>query len=154
MTKDKIKIGIAGEFLAASKLSELGYIVGVTRKNTPGIDILISNGIAAKNIQIKTTDTINPDWVCNKPKIVNENLIYIFIKLNRGTDNPPSFHIVPSKEVDKYIDKGSKIYNKKYLDKHGKPYDEDGKKGGVFKFKDMDLKYKDKWDLLGLPLVE
>jgi hypothetical protein len=33
--KNKIGIGIAGEALVEARLAQMGYIVGVTRKNTP-----------------------------------------------------------------------------------------------------------------------
>jgi hypothetical protein len=38
MAKDKQKLGILGEFLAAAKLTELGFIAAPTLKNTAKVD--------------------------------------------------------------------------------------------------------------------
>jgi hypothetical protein len=150
MKKDKIKQGIAGEFLVVSKLSELGYIVAPTLKNTPGIDILVSNGTKAKIIQVKTTDNKKPDWICPMPKTANKDLVYIFVNLNTANNGIPSFHIVPSTYVIKAITAIENDYNAARIKKGKGIFNPDGNKKGVSHFKDIDLKYKDKWHLLGL----
>ena len=147
MIKDKISLGIAGELLVASKLSELSLIVGVTRKNTQNVDILVSDGINTRNIQVKTTRQ-GQQWVCPRPKIVHNNFIYIFVNMNKETTSIPEFHIVPSETVNKIMKIGYDQWNKKYFERHGHYYDES--KGGVSHFEDYELKYKDKWNNLKL----
>jgi hypothetical protein len=143
MTKDRQLIGITGEFLAASKLTELGYTVGMTRKNTPGIDILVSDGEKAKIVQVKTTKGPNAAWVCPSPKTVSKDKVYIFINLNPKDSASPDFHIVPAADVRK----GVEAVAKQFVIDHPKA---DTSKEGVPKFMDPSGKYKDKWELLGL----
>jgi hypothetical protein len=150
MKKDKIKQGITGEFLVLSKLSALGYIAAPTLKNTPGIDILVSNGVKAKMVQVKTTDNKNSDWICPMPKQGNKDLVYIFVNLNTENNGIPSFHIAPSAEVIEVITSIDNLYNAARI-KKGKPrFNAEDDKKGVSHFKDLDQKYKDKWNLLGL----
>jgi Holliday junction resolvase len=52
--KNKTGIGIAGEAYVEAELSKRGYAAGVTKKNTPSVDILAANGVKAKMIQVKT----------------------------------------------------------------------------------------------------
>ena len=51
-----ILAGVSGEYFVAAELSRRGYICSVTLKNTKGIDILVCNEDASKNlgIQVKT----------------------------------------------------------------------------------------------------
>ena len=146
MPKDKIKVGIRGEFLVASKLSQLGYIVAPTLKNTPGIDLLVSDGFSAKLVQVKTTENAKADWICSKPKKSNDDLVYIFVALNvkAGKSAIPAYHIVPCPELIKDINKQNAIYAKK----HPK-FAKSGKKG-VQHFTDLKGKYNEEWKFLGL----
>jgi hypothetical protein len=150
MKKNKIKQGIAGEFLVLSKLSTLGYIVAPTLKNTPGIDILVSNGVKAKMVQVKTTDNKNSDWICPMPEQGNKDCVYIFVNLNTAHNGIPSFHIVPSVEVINVITCIDNFYNASRIKKGKTRFNAEGNKKGVSHFKDFDQKYKDKWNLLGL----
>jgi len=149
MAKNKSRIGNTGELIAAAKLTELGYFVGIVGKNSPGIDILISNGKAAKMIQVKNTENMKPDWVCQKPKDTNSNIVYIFVGKNK--DASYFFHIASSKDVFETIEKKEaidcEIYKKK---NHKEPPKTDRV---VPHFVDEEGKFKDKWEKIGLPLV-
>jgi hypothetical protein len=147
---DKTMTGIAGELLAASKLSERGYIAAPTLKNTARIDILVSDGEAARMVQVKTSGAGKADWLCPLPETVNDNLVYIFVNLRPACGGPPEFHIVPSRDVRRIVAAGSKAYAAAYQKKHGKPWNPDGDKKGVSHFKDEAGSYKCKWELLGL----
>jgi hypothetical protein len=127
MTDNATKIGIAGEYLAAAKLSEMGCVVTITAKNTPGIDLLVSDGKNTKNIQVKATAGGKPEWTCKSPKTADQKLFYIFVILG----DTPSFHIATSKEVKDFMerDKVKRIH-----------------------FKDPEKKHKSKWEKLGLTL--
>jgi hypothetical protein len=129
MTTDKDKIGLAGEFLAASKLSAMGYNVGLTGRNTIGVDIIVSNGKTAKNIQVKTTTNKTPKWRCPMPKDGNENFVYIFVILDKNENH--SFHIVPCKKVVEYLTR-------------------DGDENDHHFFRDSECNYKNKWENLKL----
>ncbi|MDR2553696.1 MAG: hypothetical protein LBD31_11110 [Treponema sp.] len=144
--RNKNAIGIAGEFLAASKLSEQGYAVGVTRKNTPGIDILVSDGQTAKMIQVKTTEGPANVWVCPRLERAREGLFYVFVNLHPKDAAAPSFHVVPSKTVKVFLDKQAQDANTEYEQKNGKPFTG----AGVYKFADPEGKHRDQWGLLGL----
>ena len=68
---------------------------------------------------------------------------YVFVSLNE--DNPPRYFIVPSKIVANYI----KTHHQAWLktkSKSGKKH----KDSSLRKFRDLDEKYLDKWDLLKL----
>jgi hypothetical protein len=154
--KDTNKIGIAGEFLVASKLSEMGLVVGVTRKNTADIDILVSDDKKAKLIQVKTTEGPANEWRCSLNKPVSDDLYYVLVNLNtkgprksKGTA-VPSFHVVSSKTVKASLDKQKRDGEAKYKAKHGRPYTGPD----MYKFFDAENVYKDKWDVLGLAAQE
>jgi hypothetical protein len=146
---NKIETGIAGEFLVASKLSELDFAVGLTRKNTPGIDILVSDGKKAKMLQVKTTEGPKNEWICPLIEQAHDDLYYVFVNLNsKGTteDAVPSYHVVSSKAVKTFLDTMKKECEAAYEEKHGRPYE--GK--DLYKFIDSGNTHKDKWDILGL----
>jgi hypothetical protein len=53
---DRIRTGIAGEFLVAGELSKRGWIATLTAKNTPHVDVLAARpaGDVHARIQVKT----------------------------------------------------------------------------------------------------
>lgn len=55
-TSDRIRTGIAGEFLVAGELSKRGWIAILTAKNTPHVDVLAARpaGDVHARIQVKT----------------------------------------------------------------------------------------------------
>lgn len=142
-----LQAGIAGEYFVAAELSRLGYVASLTLRNTKGIDILASNADATRSvgIQVKTSQGSRPDWMLNQKAEADlaENLFYVFVCL--PTQGQPAYHIVPRRNVALAVRKD----HREWLDAPGR--------GGrrhrdnpVRRFRDPELKYRDRWDLLGL----
>ena len=152
MNKDKkvssILTGVSGEYFAAAELSRRGHIASITLRNTKGIDIVASSEDGSKtiNIQVKTSSKNTKGWMLNKKAetMKDENMFYIFVKLN-DLEEGPEFHIVPTSHVAKKVRKE----HQEWLNTPGR--------GGVKrkdtdmrKFEDNNNKYKDEWHLLEL----
>lgn len=139
--------GIAGEYYVAAELSRRGYIASLTLRNTKGIDILASNAGATRTVglQVKTTQGKKNEWLLNK-KIESEeatNLFFIFVKINDS--EAPSFHIVPANSVIDY----STTNHQKWLKEPSKK-GEKHNDNSMRKFRDIENKYLNKWEKLGL----
>lgn len=143
-----ILAGVSGEYFVAAELSRRGYICSVTLKNTKGIDILVCNEEATKNlgIQVKTNQINKSEWVLNEKceKLNDENIFYVFVNL-RSTDFLPEYYIVPSKVVARY----TSMNHKKWLSEKGKN-GQQRNDSTMRKFKDIDKEYLGRWDLLHL----
>ena len=150
MSKKTIQTGITGEFLAAAELTIRGYAAALTLKNSPNIDILVSDGFSVKAIQVKTVNGPKADWPCPLPKAVSKDLVYILVNLKPKDSDTPDFYIVPSAIVKKVVNKIDAEYAKKYFARHGKI--SEGK--GVYHFKDEEGLYKNKWKNLGLKTIK
>jgi hypothetical protein len=140
--------GVAGEFFVAAELSRLGYIASITLRNTRGIDILVSNVAATRQvaIQVKTNQGSDPGWVLNKKAetFYADSLFYVFVNL-KSPEERPDFYIVPSKHVAEYV----RNDHRRWLEtpgKAGQPH----KDNPVRKFRDPEKQYLERWDLLGL----
>lgn len=139
-------IGITGEYFVATKLSELGFAVGLTMKHTPFIDILCTNTstLNSYSIQVKTSSINmikNESWVLSKKceNLVGDSFFYVFVNISKK--DSPEFFIVPSREVAKKV----KDEHNKWLSKAGKNH----KDNNVRTYSFVDAKqYLDKWDLL------
>ena len=61
-TNDRIRTGIAGEFLVAGELAKRGWISTLTAKNTPHVDVLAAkpSGDIHARIQVKTRSPAYP----------------------------------------------------------------------------------------------
>ena len=140
--------GIAGEYFVAGELSRLGYIASITLRNTRGIDILVSNATATRQIavQVKTNQGSKPEWVLNKKAetFYADNLFYVFVNL-KGPEERPDFYIVPSEIVADFI----RSDHRKWLETSGKR-DQPHKDNPVRKFRDPERQFLEQWDLLGL----
>jgi hypothetical protein len=143
-----ILAGVSGEYFVAAELSRRGYICSVTLKNTKGIDILVCNEDASKNlgIQVKTNQINKSEWVLNEKceKLNDKNIFYVFVNL-KSIDFLPEYYIVPSKVVAKY----TSTNHKKWLSEKGKK-DQQRNDSTMRKFKDIDKDYLGRWDLLPL----
>ena len=139
--------GVAGEYFVAAELSRRGYVASLTLRNTRGIDILASNADATKSvgIQVKAIQGSGKEWMLNQ-KIESEvatNLFYVFVRLNDL--GSPEYLVVPKKAAALYA-----------RNNHERWLATPGRKGQAHndttmrKFADPDLKYLDRWDLLGL----
>jgi hypothetical protein len=141
--------GVAGEYMVAGQLSNLGYLATITLRNSKGIDILCSNekGDKIVSIQVKTNQRSERGWVLDEKseKMFNDKFFYVFVNLNTNTNKAPDFFIVPSQIVADTIKKG-----------HNQWINTPNKKGGkhietsMRKFRDIDGKFLNKWNLLGL----
>lgn len=139
--------GVSGEYFVAAELSRLGFIASISLRNTRGIDILCSNSEATKHvsIQVKTTQKSNNSWILDQKseEYFSPTHFYVFVSL-KGKEEPRYF-IVPSKIVASYLKKDYQRWIEE-----GKRL---GKKRGdtsVRKFTDIEEKYLNRWDLLGL----
>jgi len=151
MTHNKLSTllsGVSGEYFVAAELSRLGYIVSITLRNTRGIDILVSNLSATRQIgiQVKTNQGSKPEWVLSEKaeNFYADNLFYVFVNL-KSRDELPDFYVVPSRVVADYI----KDSHRQWLITPGKK-GQSHKDNPVRKFRDKKGQYLNRWDLLGL----
>ncbi len=140
--------GVAGEYFVAAELSRRGYIASITMRNSPGIDILATKLKAKKTvtIQCKTSRSSTKGWILSDKaeSFTPKNHFYVFVRLGEKDDHP-SYHIVPSKVVAKYV----AIRHRAWL-KGKKPNGGQRKDSAMRKFRDEENKYLGKWDMLGL----
>jgi hypothetical protein len=140
--------GIAGEYFVGAELSRRGYVASITLRNTRGIDILASNADATKSvgIQVKTNQKAGKKWILNEKveKNVATNLFFVFVRLI-GHHDAPKYHIVPLADVVKYVSED----HKDWLSRPGRK-GQAHKDNSIRNFADIDEKYLDRWDLLGL----
>jgi len=140
--------GVAGEYFVAAELSRRGHIASISLRNTRGIDILATNqdGSRSVTIQCKASQKTQKRWVLSDKSeaFVSSTHFYVFVLLGAAGERP-RYHVVPSRVVAKHL----KADHKKWINTPGK--------GGrmhvdnpVRVFTDMDDKYLDRWDLLGL----
>ena len=144
--KNFVSIGNCGEYFVAAELERHGFTVAVPMSNTKDFDILaISREIPYNQfaIQVKTSNSNKKQWILSRKneQLKGNNIFYIFVSLNDGQN--PSYHIVPSEIVAKYINDD---YNK-WLNKPGK----NGIKHNdntIRKFRDLNDTFLNRWDLL------
>ncbi len=140
--------GVAGEYFVAAELSRRGFVASITMRNSPGIDILATD-IKAKEtvtIQCKPSTSSTKGWILSEKAedFIPKNHFYVFVRLGEKDDHP-SYHIVPSKVVAKYV----KTRHSAWL-KGKKPNGGQRKDSAMRKFRDEENKYVGRWDLLGL----
>jgi hypothetical protein len=139
--------GITGVYSVAAELSNLGYIVTTTMRNAQGIDILVSNEDTTRMlaVQVKTNQGSSREWILTYKveKLRSENLFYVFVNLNVG--GKPDFFVVPARVVAMYVAAGYREF-RGILGKKGSKH----KDSSIRKFFDKELKFRNRWDLLGL----
>lgn len=139
--------GVAGEYFVGAELSRRGYIASLTLKNTRGVDILASNSNATKSvgIQVKTNQGRGKDWMLNKSIETDlaTNLIFVFVRLNDM--DTPEYYIVPRSHVSEF----ARTNHAKWLASPGRS-GQQRNDTPLRKFRDLENKYLDRWDLLGL----
>lgn len=125
--------GMTGVYAVATELSSRGYIVTITSRNAPHVDIIVSTPNLKKtfNIQVKANNPYGTKsfWLLNKEakNIKSNNFIYLFVNLKENVK--PDFYIVKSRIVAKNIDVNH------------------SKSGHWYSFQ-RDNKFKDKWTTL------
>ena len=142
-----IQTGVAGEYFVAGELSRRGYVASITLRNTRSIDILASNEDATKSvgIQVKTSKGRSASWMLSKKAetLVGDNLFYVFVRL--PAEGMPEFYVVPRNEVARQVRES----HREWLATPGRA-GQQHVDSDVRKFTDLDEKYRDRWDLLGL----
>lgn len=143
--ENNVNTGNAGEYFVAGELERRGFIVAVPMSNVEHFDILAINKKTYKQyaIQVKTTCRKSKEWTLAKKNedLFGNNIFYIFVSLNEL--EPPSFHIVPSKEVATNIKESHKLWLST-LGRNGKQHNDNNMR----KFKDTINAYLNRWDLL------
>ncbi|MBI1328228.1 MAG: aspartate ammonia-lyase [Alphaproteobacteria bacterium] len=139
--------GIAGEYFVAAELSRRGYVASLTLKNSKGIDILASDSNATKSvgIQVKTHQGRGKDWILSQ-KVETDtasNLFFVFVRLNEL--EAVEYYVVPREDVSRF----AADRHRKYLQTKGRN-GQQRKDSSMRKFSDLEGKYLNRWDLLGL----
>jgi len=153
MAKDKILLGLTGEYYVAAKLSSLGLKVALAANNTPDFDLFVSDGKNQKMVQVKTTFGPKADWVVSlvEPK---PNVIFVLVLLKSKKDcDCPSYYIVKGDVIRKHQDAGYAVFVENHQKKNGKNSKPPPIEKVVNKFKDFEGKYINNWKTLGLKLT-
>ena len=139
--------GVAGEYFVAAELSRRGIIASISLRNTRGIDILATDadGTRSITVQCKTSQKGKAEWILNEKveSFTAPNHYYVFVLL-RGTDERPSFHIVPSHQVAEAVRQD----HHRWLATPGRS-GRQHQDNPVRKFRDLAGTYMERWDLLG-----
>lgn len=144
MNKDKINIGVSGEYFVAAELARRGFSATLTMKNTKFYDVLvIDNNGKQYALQVKTLKGSNKKWPLNvkNENIKDNNVFYVFVCLN-GLENP-DYYIVPSKVVAKQIHRNH-IEWLKAKGKNGQVHND----SKLRNFTINDEKYHNAWNLI------
>jgi len=146
-TRSKLRAnlaGVAGEYFVAAELSRRGWICSITLRNTPDVDILVTNHKASRSatIQCKTNQSGRKVWQLSKrcEDFYSENHFYVFVNLG-AVDELPTYHIVPSEVVADHV----KYYHRIWLAKQKvvPPYAAE-----MRRYSDPDNVYLGKWKVL------
>lgn len=119
--KSGISTGISAEYFVAGELTRRGFNVSITLKNTPNIDILVTDKTNSKMffIQVKAKHQLNKSgdkkWLLTSKDEVpkGDNFFYAFVNMNNKDLSPPDIYIVSSNIVSKEIKKGYKNFIKR-----------------------------------------
>jgi len=125
--------GMTGVFYTAAELSSRGFIVTITARNAPTVDLLVSKPDMKKtiSIQVKTnaSNGTHSFWLTGKNSMNLKAPNFFYILVNLKSDDKPDFYIVPSRDLVKNID-----YSKT-------------KSGEWYSFQ-RNEKFRGRWDLL------
>ena len=141
--------GVAGEYFVAAELSRRGFIASITLRNTRGIDVLVSNADASRQvaIQVKTNQGDHRKaWVLNDKAetYFADNLFYVFVNL-KGPGECPDYYVVPSKDVAEQVSESHRAFLGS-TSKTGRPH----KDSAMRMFHDETKHYLERWGLLVL----
>lgn len=115
--KNKVLTGLAGEYYVLAQLAERGFTAALTLGNSKNVDIIVTspNGRKITRLEVKTSSLpLRHEHLFGKrrfyiwamgekhEKIKDKNLFYCFVVL-QGQGLMPSFFIVPSRYVAKYV---------------------------------------------------
>jgi hypothetical protein len=115
MSMDSALVGNAGAYFVAARLSALGLICAPTFRNTPKIDLLVSDetGVAFVSLQVKTAmwalrerggQPHHYEWAMNwtSARLDVQNLYFALVDLKEFEELPDIF-IVPSHTVSAWF---------------------------------------------------
>jgi hypothetical protein len=104
VTAKNLLTGMAGVYSVAAELSLRGFVVAVTSRNAPGVDLLAFSRDPRKTagIQVKANRSGGTQsfWLLTKrsKQDVSDTLFYVFVNL-KGAGKPAEYYIVPSRVV-------------------------------------------------------
>lgn len=143
--------GNAGVLFVAAELSRRGLNALPTIRNTEGVDIIASEPLGGRSvgIQVKTNQSGQKKWLLSKKSEELESPTLFYVLVNLGAlGELPKFHVVPSKTVADAVRESHAAWRRKPR--------RDGSEHGdssLRVFYDVEGKFLDKWDLLGLTLI-
>jgi hypothetical protein len=123
-------IGNAGEYLVVGELLKRGIVAAPAPRNSPGFDVLATNGIKSLNIRVKTkTEAANSwVWICKKDaqRTIFKNLgdksdFTVLVDL-KDVQASPEYYVLPTSELDKKLREIFEYWLKS-PPKRGKPHD-------------------------------
>lgn len=125
--------GMMGVYSVATELSSRGYIVTITARNAPGIDVIASTPDMKKNfnIQVKANKPHGTQsfWLLSKDAKKTTSPIFFYIFVNFKEEEKPDFYIVKSEIVARNLDISRS-------------------KRGIWYSFNRDKRYLNRWDLL------
>ena len=148
---DKIRTGLAGEYLVAGIMNLKGWDASLTLKNYPGVDVFGKNPQTGEHTSIQVKSCWNNNfWVGvrhSERSIIKEKIqgpyVFVHFEIIDGKESA-SFFILTRNEVIELVNKSDDAY---YYGPHRKPIKEDYPIALSLK-KDNLFKYKDHWESL------
>ncbi len=125
-------IGNAGEYLVVGELLKRGVIAAPAPRNSPGFDVLVTNGVNSLNVRVKTKTEASKSWVwmCKKDGSIFRDLSdradYTVLVDLRDKDTSPDYYVVQTAELNRRL-KDIDDYYKKKLAEQGKKYNADNR---------------------------
>lgn len=149
----KLKIGMAGEYLVAAKMSLDGWTANLTYKNYPGVDIIGQHPRLDENsiVRIQVKSSVEPSfWVGIKYSqrgqmntLIKGPYVFVYFEEKEGHVHP-SFYILSKAQVINVINQSDEDYRSKSRSK--KLASDYSIK--VYIMRDRLCEYQDKWDNL------
>ncbi len=170
-------VGSAGEHHVLSQLLRRGWIASMAPVGAPNMDILVTDRGCRRlcAIQVKTRRDIGSDkgWHMKSKHetLISDDLFYVFVDVGRRPSDPTACYILPSKDVADCIrecyrvwleapGRGGRPHKKTDLrrlaldNSYIKPITDEGIKA-IDRYRIGWLeKYRENWDILGLPRAD
>lgn len=116
----KHSIGLAGEFLVAGELLRRGIMAAVTYGNAKKADVIAFHEGRATKLEVKSTSESR--WVLGGSLPDDTASLWVLVHLPVDTRESPRYFVLKSSELLKLIRPVHDAYNRRYQEKHGKPY--------------------------------
>jgi len=125
--------GNAGEYLVVGELLRRDIIAAPAPRNTPGFDVLATNGMNALNIRVKTKTKASDSWVwiCKKDRAIFMNLsdksdFTVLVDL-KGVETSPEYYIIPTAKLNQKLKDIFEHWLKSPPRRGNKPHDPNNK---------------------------